>query len=382
MKFTINKQAFVDQLAHVMLAIPSKPTIPILTNIKLEASAEGLTLIGSDSDISIESFIDIEEENYQLVLDQSGSILVGARLFNDIIRKAPEDKLMLEASPDHLLRIQSGESETILNGQPGSNYPHLPEIQDQGRVYLPSQAFKELISRTIFSTSNQESRPILTGINLAADGGALTGVATDSHRLSQQRIFLEEAPESLQDRSLTIPKKTLQELVKIVGDEDSLWLYPSDKQVLFKLANLTIYSRLLEGAYPDTDSLIPQDFDTELVVHATSFYQAIDRAATISHQGKLNIVTLDISSDQVDLFVPGNERGKATEMIHYLEATGEPLSISFNPDYMKDALRSFGNQAIKLQFQSPVRPFLMSAYQPERDADGHLLQLLTPIRTH
>ena len=382
MKFTINRQAFTNQLNDVSRAVPSKATIPILTGIKLEANEDGITLTGSDADISIESFLPSDNERYQLKIEESGSIVVAARLFNEIIRKLPTNEINLESNDQFQLTIKSGPAVFTLSGQDGQVYPHLPEVDTDHAILLPTIPFKEMINHTIFSASNQESRPILTGLNLSIFKDYVSGVATDSHRLSRREIPLHLDPSQLELTNLTIPKKTVVELVKIVEDDQDLKMVINEQQVIFLLDNLIIYSRLLEGNYPDTQRLIPQDHQTELVLNANDFLQAIERASIISHQGKNNIVQLSISPDQVKLAVKGNERGGLSEAIDYQAASGNELVISFNPDYMKDALKSFNGVDIKIQFQTAVRPMLLSSLEKAEGDHNDLLQLLTPIRTH
>ena len=382
MKFTINRQAFTNQLNDVSRAVPSKATIPILTGIKLEANEDGITLIGSDADISIESFLPADNERYQLKIEESGSIVVAARLFNEIIRKLPTNEINLESNDQFQLTIKSGPAVFTLSGQDGQAYPHLPEVDTDHAILLPTIPFKAMINHTIFSASNQESRPILTGLNLSIFKDYVSGVATDSHRLSRREIPIHLDPSQLELTNLTIPKKTVVELVKIVEDDQDLKMVINEQQVIFLLDNLIIYSRLLEGNYPDTQRLIPQDHQTELVLNANDFLQAIERASIISHQGKNNIVQLSISPDQVKLAVKGNERGGLSEAIDYQAASGNELVISFNPDYMKDALKSFNGVDIKIQFQTAVRPMLLSSLEKAEGDHNDLLQLLTPIRTH
>lgn len=382
MKFTIARNPFTAQLNDVSRAIPTKSTIPVLTGIKITATEEGLTLIGSDSDISIESFIPVEDESYNLTIEEVGSVVVTARLFNDIVRKLPTSEVTIETNQQAMVKITSGSAIFDLNGTDGSSYPHLPEVESNKQIKLPTTLFKELVNQTIFSASNQESRPVLTGVNLKIQEGHIVGVATDSHRLSQREIPVETNPMVESSDPLTIPKKTLLELTRIVQDDQAIEMILSEQQVIFIVDNLTIYSRLLEGNYPETDRLIPDSHQTEIVVNADEFLQSIDRASLMSHQGKTNVVRLDITDGQVELSVQGSNFGTVNEEIKAQAVTGDDLQISFNPDFMKDALRSFNGVDIKIQFQSAVRPLLLSAVEESEIPNNQLLQLLTPIRTH
>ncbi|MGX7107332.1 DNA polymerase III subunit beta [Hutsoniella sourekii] len=382
MKFTIKRQPFNNQVANILRAIPSKSTIPVLTGIKLAVNQNELVMIGSDSEISIEAFLPVADPEYQLDIQTTGQVVVAARLFSEIIRKLPEESVTIEVDDQLQVSINSGKANFTLNGMAGDSYPQLPIIQGDNQLELPTNQFKAMINQTIFSASNQESRPILTGLHLTSHANHLEGVATDSHRLSKREIPL-AIPENFQTfDSLTIPKKTVTELSRIVEDDQDLQMIISDKQVIFTIENLTIYSRLLEGNYPDTDRLIPSDYSSQIIVNSSEFLAAIERASLISHQGKNNVVQLNIEADQVTLSVRGNERGQAIEVIPSQSVTGEAIRISFNPDYMKEALAAFDGVDVKIELQSPVRPIIIRALEESEVPHNELVQLLTPIRTH
>lgn len=382
MKFTLNRHALTAQLANVSRAIPSKATIQILTGLKLSVTNEGITLIGSDSDISIESFLPIEDESLHLKIEKTGHVVLPARLFNDIVKKLPLDDVTIEMNESFSVKVTSGKATFNIVGIDGDTYPHLPEIEADKRIVLPTASFKQMINQTIFAASNQESRPVLTGIHLEASENHLTAIATDSHRLSKREIPVDISQSQLNFDAITIPKKTMTELTRIVEDDQILYMMVAQQQVIFSAEKLTIYSRLLEGNYPETSRLIPSSHQTEMVVSASEFHQAIDRAALMSHEGKNNVVQLTVENSIVELSVSGNEAGQVAELINTKNAGGEDLRISFNPDYMKDALKSFGEIDVKIEFQSAVRPLLISAETESEISNNQLLQLLTPVRTH
>lgn len=383
MKFSIAKNAFAKEVADVFRAIPAKATIPILTEMKIQVTEDGIYLTGSDSEISIESFIDIKDSQYDLSISQTGSIAVAASLFNNIIRRLPEDTIEFAMDPHNFsLKITSGSAVFNLNGQDGNQYPRLPEFDEENKVSLPAHLIKEMIENTIFSASNQEVRPILTGLNLVAQPTHLTATATDSHRLSRRQIPVEIDSSILDFGDLNIPKKTVTELARIIEDEETIDLIVSGKQVIFLLGHLTIYSRLLDGNYPDTNRLIPQSSTTHVVINSTEFQQALDRASLMSHEGRNNVVQLTIENGQVSLSVAGNDRGKVFEVLPIKSLEGEDLMISFNPDYMKEALRPFNGVDVTIQLNTPISPMLITSLEPSELAHNDLLQLLTPIRTH
>ncbi|MDT2596360.1 DNA polymerase III subunit beta [Enterococcus dongliensis] len=376
MKFTINRARFIQELQTVQRAISTKTTIPILTGVKIELNHEGLNLTGSNADISIETFLAADDEKAELQIDTTGTIVLQARFFSEIIRRLPEVTFTLEVQENHQVLITSGAAHFTVNGLDADNYPHLPVVEEQNQLKLPVHMLTKLIEETVFSVSQHESRPILTGVHFTMSNGQLLAVATDSHRLSQRIVPVENANK---DFDIVIPGKSLVELSRSLSDEEAeVEISIMENQVLFKTPTMYFYSRLLEGNYPDTNRLIPTSFNTELTFSVPTLLAAIERASLLSHEGRNNIVRLAIADDSVILYGNSPEIGKVEEELVYEKVEGEPLEISFNPDYMKDALRAFGDMSIKIQFISAIRPFTL---EPS-EGDVSFIQLITPVRTN
>lgn len=376
MKLTIHRGTFIQELQTVQRAIAAKTTINILTGVKIDLSHQGLTLTGSNAEISIESFLSVENEQAQMKIEEVGSIVLQARFFSEIIRRLPEDEFTLEVIEQNQVEITSGKANFTVNGLDADNYPHLPVIDTQNQIQIPVHVLNKLISETVFSVSQHESRPILTGVHFVLSNQTLLAVATDSHRLSQRKIPLENTNDAF---DIVIPGKSLTELSRSLTDEEEvITIRIMDNQVLFETKTMKFYSRLLEGAYPDTNRLIPTNFNTVIEFEGKEFLSAIDRASLLSHEGRNNIVRLHIASDGVILYGNSPEIGKVEESLNYNHVSGEPLDISFNPDYMKAALRAFGDTTFKIQFISAIRPFIL---EPS-EGQGEFVQLITPVRTN
>jgi DNA polymerase III, beta subunit len=240
MKFSIDRTKFVNQTNNVQRAISTKTTIPILTGMKLDLTESGLTITGSNSDISITAFIAKDDSDNDLNIESTGSIVLPARFFNEIIKKLPGDNFELEVLNNNQTLISSGVSEFTINGLDSSNYPHLPEVETDNKLVFPTDLFKEVINQTVIAVSTQESRPVLTGVNFLIDNDGLTSVATDSHRLSQRKINIT----SDEEYNLIIPGKSLTELVRTVSDSTKeISMAISENQVLFSFDNVMFYSR-------------------------------------------------------------------------------------------------------------------------------------------
>ncbi len=376
MKVTLNRSTFIQELQTVQRAISSKTTMPILTGVKIELSNNGLTLTGSNAEISIESFLSVTNEKAQMMIERTGAVVLQSRFFGEIIRRLPEDDFTMEVIENNQVNITSGKANFTVNGLDADSYPHLPVVDSQNQITIPIHVLNKLIGETVFAVSQHESRPILTGVHFILENQKLLAVATDSHRLSQRVIPLESGTEAF---NIVIPGKSLTELSRSVGDEEEdVKISIMDNQVLFETKTMKFYSRLLEGTYPDTNRLIPTSFNTEIEFTVPELLSAIERASLLSHEGRNNIVRLHIASDGVILYGNSPEIGKVEEVLNYEKVSGDPLDISFNPDYMKAALRAFGPTTISVRFISAIRPFTLEP----TEGNGEFIQLITPVRTN
>lgn len=375
MKFTVNRAAFIKELNDVSRAIASRTTIPVLTGLKLVVDQDGITLTGSDSDISIETTLSIADEAAALNIDQPGSIVLPARFFIDIVKQLPAQAMTLEMTTGFQTKITSGSASFTINGLDANTYPNLPEIEATNSVTLSAETLREIISETVIAVSNQESRPILTGVHFSLSNNEFLAVATDSHRLAQRKVALEDTLAATAD--VIIPGKSLNELAKMLENVETVEMRIAENQVLFILGKTLFYSRLLEGNYPDTTRLIPKESDTTVTFNATELLSAINRASLLSHESRNNVVKLEIDPNGAKITGNSPDVGQVEEALNVKAQAGNELAISFNPDYMKDALRSFGNIDIEVSFTTALRPFTLI---PVENGES-FIQLITPVRT-
>ncbi|MED4406063.1 DNA polymerase III subunit beta [Heyndrickxia coagulans] len=381
MKFSILRNRLIESVQDVSKAITSKTTIPILTGIKITASEEGITFTGSDSDISIESFVPKEEDGDEIaVIQQTGGIVLQAKIFGELVKKLPMDIVEIEVVNQFQTIIRSGKSNFNLNGLDAEEYPHLPQITEDKVIRIPADILKNLIRQTVFAVSTAETRPILTGVNWSIKGSRLNCIATDSHRLAQRTAEIETAADA--EYNIVIPGKSLNELNKILPDSNEpVGIVITDNQVLFKAKHLLFFSRLLEGNYPDTSRLIPTDGKTEIVVNTTEFLQAIDRASLLAKEGQnANVVKLSSVTDipgTIEITSNSPEIGKVTDRVNCKSIEGEELKISFSSKYMMDALRALEGTEITIRFTGAMRPFIIRPVH-----DDTTLQLILPVRTY
>jgi DNA polymerase III subunit beta len=378
MRFIIQRDSLLQSVQDVMKAVTSRTTIPILTGIKIVANEEGVTLTGSDSDISIESFIPKEEAGDEIVeIKQPGSIVLQARFFSEIVKKLPTDTVEIEVHNNLQTVIRSGKSEFNLNGLDAEEYPHLPQISEEHVFKIPTDLLKGLIRQTVFSVSTSETRPILTGVNWKVENNELICIATDSHRLALRKAKLEA--DNTGNYNVVIPGKSLTELSKILDDSsESVDIVITENQVLFKAKHLLFFSRLLEGNYPDTGRLIPTESKTDVVVNTKEFLHAIDRASLLAREGRNNVVKFStIEGGAIEVSSNTPEIGTVVEEIQSQSIDGEDLKISFSAKYMMDALKALEGTEIQISFTGAMRPFVIRPLH-----DDSILQLILPVRTY
>ncbi|MFC0212752.1 DNA polymerase III subunit beta [Paenibacillus chartarius] len=378
MKLTVLKDHLNEAIGHVSKAISSRTTIPILTGIKIDATGAGITLTASDTDISIQSFIPLESDGTTIVeLYAKGSVVLPAKFFSEIIRKLPTQQVQIEVKDQFQTTIRSGSSEIQIMGLDPEEYPLLPEIDEDKIIRMPSDLLKMMVRQTSFAVSTNETTPILTGVQWTIADGKLKFIACDRHRLATREASI-DVDSSLEFNNIVIAGRTLGELNKILPEQNTLIdIVIAENQVLFKMNAILFYTRILDGTYPDTSKLIPQAYQTELVVSTRELIDAIDRAYLLSREDKTNIVRMQMKEDEsIEISSSSSELGKLTEQINLHKLKGELLKISFNSKYMLDALKVMDSDFIHIGFTGAMQPIII---KPEENAN--LLQLILPYRT-
>ncbi|ASK61762.1 DNA polymerase III subunit beta [Virgibacillus phasianinus] len=378
MKFIIQRDKLIAGVQDVMKAISSRTAIPILTGMKIEAKQSGITLTGSDSDISIQSFIPVEEDGIVHVEEiEEGSIVLQARYFPDIVRKLPEKSVEISADENLKVTIKSGKAEFNLNGQDAEEYPQLPMMQTDDGFEIPTDLLKSLIKQTVFAVSTMETRPILTGVKLKFTNESLNFTATDSHRLASREIPVQ--PSQLDFPNVVVPGKSLNELHKILSDtEDPVEISVTNNQILFRTKHVYFLSRLLDGNYPETSRLIPEESKTIIHAKTKDLLNTIDRASLLAKEDRNNVVRLATKDNQlIEITSNSPEVGRVVEEMTVQSIEGEELKISFSSKYMLDALKAIENDEVKIEFTGAMRPFVI---RPENN--DPILQLILPVRTY
>lgn len=376
MEFSIQRDYFITQLNDTLKAISPRATLPILTGIKIDATNEGIVLTGSDSEISIEITIPNQVDGQEIInVVEPGSVVLQGRFFVDIIKKLPGKEVKLSTNEQFQTLITSAHSEFNLSGLDPDQYPLLPQVSSDDALQLPVKVLKNIIAQTNFAVSTSETRPVLTGVNWLIQQNELLCTATDSHRLAVRKLKLEE---EIEDKNVIIPGKALAELNKIMTDsEDHIDIFFASNQVLFRVGNVNFISRLLEGHYPDTSRLFPENYEIKLGLNNSDFYHAIDRASLLAREGGNNVIKLSTGDTQIELSSTSPEIGTVKEEVTANDVEGGNLKISFNSKYMMDALKAIDNEEVEVEFFGTMKPFILKPKD-----DDTVTQLILPIRTY
>lgn len=369
MKFRINRLKLLNALSKTTKAVSIRSPLPVLTGIKFDLQPDGLILTGSDSDITIQTKIETSDD---LVIEQTGGVVLNSRYILEIVRKIDSDEISLEIIDGSLTRISGATSKFDLNGNDIIDYPRIDLSKTGTKVLINAFTLKDVITQTKFAASEKEHKPILTGINFKAANNQLEVTATDSYRLAKKVVPLDDELTF----NITIPQKSLDEIAKIIERDDLIEMYVSDRKVLYVFDNNIIQTRLIDGTFPDTNRLIPESFEYELDIDTHYLLNAIDRVSLLNNEQN-NIIKLDMSNEKVILSSYMQEIGSVEEILDRSFYKGDSLSISFSSKYATDALRAFNEPKVKILFTGAMKPFIVKDYEKD-----DLIQLVLPVRTY
>lgn len=371
MKFKIAKKELLDALTLASRAISSTTPLPSLSGIKILCSNNSLTLISSDSNISIKTEIENNDSN-TLTIDSEGGIVIDAKYLVEIVRKIDSDFINFEIIDGLLVKIFGGSSEFKINGMNVNDYPEISfDIDVKKNFSFKTNILNSLIDQTSFACSDKETRPVLTGVNFKAEGNKLFVNATDSYRLASKTIDLDN---NLQF-NITVPAKYLNEVYHSIDNTEEVSINISNQKISFIFNNSIIQTRLLDDAFPDTSRLIPNSFTQKLLISSKVLINSLDRSSFIKSDGK-NIVKLSISSKGIDLN-SSNQMGSSFDQISVISYEGNPLEISCSGKYLIDAIRAIDCENVLIKFSGELKPIIITD-----ESDDSLIQLISPVRTY
>ena len=365
MKFSIPKAGLQHLLQVVSSAVPTKSTLPILSNVLVEAKDDGITLVSTDLDLSIRTRGDAD-------VGAAGSITVPAKRMAEIVRELPDADVKVAVTGTKVKLTCGNGSFTILGLDP-EDYPQLPQIDAEKMVSLPTDVLKRGVSRTAYAVSTDETRQMLTGVLLQIKSGEMRLVATDGHRLAKCAF---KGSFKAIDRDLIVPPKALNQVVRLAEGQDTVNLTVSKNFAVFEVGTTTVYSRLIDGNFPNYEQVIPKESPRKVKMPREELVGALRRISVLSDNVTRQI-KLGLKPERVELSVSTADVGEGKESLG-VEYTGDELAVGYNAAYLLEALRTIPTDSVELRLNTPTSPGI---FVPAEQEDGEdQLCLVMPLR--
>ena len=366
MKATIERAVLLKSLGHVQSVVERRNTIPILSNVLLEAQEDGsLRLMATDLDLQV-------DETIQANVDQAGATTVSAHTFFDIVRKLPEGSQVELTAAEGKMQVIAGRSRFNLSTLPRDDFPVIAEGDLPTRFELPAATLREIIEKTRFAISSEETRYYLMGIFFHVVDDQMRAAATDGHRLARITIPRPDGAEGMPD--VIVPRKAVNELYRLLEElEGTVEISLSPTKIRFGLGSAILTSKLIDGTFPDYNRVIPTANDKLLKLDPKSFSAGVDRVSTIASE-KTRAVKMSVDRDKVTLSVTSPENGVATEELP-ADYGSDGLEIGFNAKYLLDILSEIDGDTVEVHLADAAAPTLLR----ENDK-SNALYVLMPMR--
>tara|TARA_Y100000590_G_scaffold367292_2_gene427267 strand:- start:4537 stop:5652 length:1116 start_codon:yes stop_codon:yes gene_type:complete len=370
MKISIERNSFLNSLSHVQNIVEKRNTIPILSNILIDAHSNNLILSATDMDVSVTEAINCN------VIEQ-GSVTTPAHTLYDIVRKIPEgNEIELISNDGNKLSFRSGKSKFSLSCLPKDDFPKIEELDLKNEFTINSKELIKIIDKTKFAISTEETRYYLNGIYLhvgAKDNKKiLVSVATDGHRLAKVETDLPEGAENLS--GVIIPKKTINEVRKLIDEQNNdIRVALNENKIVFYINNVILSSKLIDGSFPEYEKVIPKNNDKTLEINTNQIYEAIDRVSTVSDV-KSNSIKLSIMDNIISISSNNSETGSGAEDIN-IDYVGEKIEIGFNAKYLLEILSQIDSEKLNFKLLDSSSPTIITDSE-----DNHSIYVLMPMR--
>ncbi|MBF0292618.1 MAG: DNA polymerase III subunit beta [Nitrospinae bacterium] len=365
MELMIGRDEFLKGLSRAQGFVSPRGPMPILANILMETSESGVTLFASNLDIGFRGSCAAQ-------VKKPGKITVQAKKLHDIVKELPSEDILVKSDEDDRLRIICGKSKFNLATIDPEEYPAFPVFEESGVIGLDSQMVKEMISKTSYSISQDETRMTLHGAYLEIAPSRARMVATDGHRLAF--VEREGAFNVKETVKAIIARKAIAELTKLLGEgDDPLMFAQQDNHVMFRKGLQSMVVRLIEGAFPNYEQVIPKANSREAVISSDAFLKSLKRVAILADE-KSHMVRLIFTKGKLELASEGGELGEGRDEME-VEYAGDNLELGMNAHYIIDLLNAMGSEQVTLKMQDQLSPVL--ALSP---SDKGLLAIIMPMR--
>lgn len=367
MKFSCEKYLLQSACGTASRAAASKSPIPALEGLLLQAS-DRLTVTGYDLKKGIYTQLEAE-------VKEQGSVVVGARLFGEMIRRLPDGIVTISTDINNNVNVKCGKSEFNFMGISPEDYPEMPAVDGVNNIALPQKILGSMINQTIFAVADNDMRPIYTGALFDIEGEELTLVAVDGYRLAKRSEKLESA--KMENCSFVVPGSALADIERICGDSEELVkISVGAKHISFSIGETVVVSRRLEGEFLNYKKSIPESFKYTVKVDRGEFMSAIDRVALIVSERNTSPVRMSFNDGNIDCLCV-TPIGRAEDVCS-CEGSGEGLQIGFNDRYLKDALKAAAKEELNVCLNSASSPCIITA----ADGSENFTYMILPVRLH
>lgn len=355
MKFKINRDHFANGLAQVLNVVGSKATMPILSNVLIEAEKDQISLTTTNLDLGIRCKIKAE-------VKETGAVTLPVKRLAGIVRELPNMEVSFDASPNHQVKLTSGGSTFRIMGIGKEEFPPLPEFGDEKAYSLEQGELATMLRSVAYAQSTDETRYILNGVYFSFRDGKLALVATDGRRLALVSREMEVPAESA--GAIILPAKTVGELTRLLDKGEKVKISFNDRRAAFQIAtdketsglveNVYLYSKVVEGNYPNYQQVIPKETHQRIKLERELFLQCVHRAALVCSE-KANSVKLKLSSNLLELTAQSPDFGEAHESMA-IGYSGPELQVAFNPVFLMDPLKALGKDEVFFEVKDEVSP--------------------------
>ena len=367
MRFTISREKLQEGLAAVTAAVPAKTTLPVLSNLLVETTERGIRLSATDLDIAVSTEVSADVET-------PGSITIPAKKLSEIARELPPSPVKVSASGEQRVTIECGRSRFKLLGLPRDEFPSFPTVRFNESWRVKSGELQKLISQVAFAVSTEESRPILNGVLWELREDRMRMVATNGHRLSKMEVPVESS--SAPPGDLIVPPKALEQIKRLFPAEEELEIARGENHLGFRSPFTSVFTRLVEGPYPNYEQVIPKDNDRFCLCDKAALTSALKRMSVIASD-QTHRIKMSFNTGMLKFSVTTPDLGEASDELP-VNYNGDQLDIGFNATYLLEILRYMPTEQVRLTFKAPERA---ATIEPEGwDDPAKYLCLVMPLR--
>jgi DNA polymerase III subunit beta len=370
MEITVNKSDLLKELTATQGVVERKTTIPILSNFLFEAAEDKLAITATDLDLSLRT-------SCAAKVKKEGSCTIPARKLYDYVKLLPEGEISIKLLENHWVQIRSGRSNTKMVGMARANFPSLPIFPEGPAYKIPAGVLRNLIARTIFAISNEESRYTLNGALMVIKADSIIMVATDGHRLAHIETGGAKFPSVGGELKTLVPKKAMAELNSLLGSSDieAVDFAKDDSTLFFRVGDRLLTSRQLTGQFPNYEAVLPRDNNTSVTVRCADIASAIQRVAQFADE-RSGAIRLKLEKDEIRISSSSTEAGESEDSIE-TSYKADPLVIGFNSQYLLDFLKASTGGEVRLEFKDPQSAGQM---RPEEGDDYKYRYVVMPMR--